>query len=136
MENQNNDKRTKFKKVFWKLFGFGILCLVLLFAFISFGWIGYLPPLEELQNPQNKFASEIYSSDMQLLGRFFKNKENRVEVHFNDISKNVINALIATEDKRFYEHSGIDGKALARAVLLTGICSKKAPGAEVLSRNS
>jgi len=128
MENQNNDKRTKFKKIFWNLFGFGILCLVLLFAFISFGWIGYLPPLEELQNPQNKYASEIYSSDMQLLGRFFKNKENRVEVHFNDISKNVINALIATEDKRFYKHSGIDGKALARAILLTGILQQKSAG--------
>lgn len=127
-ENLNINKKDKFKKIFWKIFGIFILCIVLLFTCISLGWIGYLPPLEELQNPQNKFASEIYSEDLQLLGQFFKNKENRVEVHYQDISKNVINALVATEDKRFYKHSGIDGRAIVRVIILNGIFRQKSAG--------
>ena len=123
MENvtNKNNLRSKFRKYFWWLFGLGIIGLVLMFVMINLGWIGYLPPVDELQNPKNKYATEIYSSDLQLLGRYFYSKENRVEVHYNEISSNVINALVATEDARFYDHSGIDGRALTRVIIKTGI---------------
>ena len=125
---QKRDIRTKFKRIFWRLFAFGIVCIVVMFVFINIGWIGYLPALDELQNPRNKYATEIYSSDLQLLGRYFYSKQNRVGVHYSEISKNVVNALVATEDVRFYNHSGIDGRSLTRAVVLTGIFHRKNSG--------
>ena len=105
--------------VLWSLFGAGIVAIVLIFWLITKGWLGYMPPLDELQNPKNKFATEVISSDMQLLGRYYRN-ENRVGVTFTDISPNMINALIATEDARYYDHSGIDMKSLLRAVIKMG----------------
>ncbi len=85
------------------------------------GWIGYLPPIDELQNPKNKYATEVYSSDLKILGKYYYSKENRVAVHYNEISSNVVNALVATEDARYYDHSGIDGRALLRAIIKRGI---------------
>jgi len=126
--NQKSAFRIKFRRAFWGLFIFGILCLGLMFVFINIGWIGYLPPIDELQNPKNKYATEIYSSDLQSLGRYFYSKQNRVGVHYNDISKHVVNALVATEDVRFYNHSGVDGRAITRAVVLTGIFHRKNSG--------
>ncbi len=104
---------------FWGLFAGGVLLLVLLFWMITEGWIGYLPPLDELQNPKNRFASEIFSSDMQSLGRYYRN-ENRVGVQYTDLSPYMIDALVATEDARFYHHSGVDFKSFFRAVLKLG----------------
>lgn len=104
---------------FWGLFAGGTLLLVLLFWMITEGWIGYLPPLDELQNPKNRFASEIFSSDMQSLGRYYRN-ENRVGVQYTDLSPYMIDALVATEDARFYHHSGVDFKSFFRAVLKLG----------------
>ena len=103
--------------VFWILFAIGIGGLYILFSQINSGAIGYLPPIEELENPKNKFATIIYSCDSVELGRFSQAKENRVYVNYNQISPNLINALIATEDVRFEEHSGIDFKAIFRAVV-------------------
>src|ERR1035437_2458780 len=125
---QKGNFRSKFRRIFWMLFAFGILCFVMMFVFINIGWIGYLPPIDELQNPRNKNASEIFSSDMQTLGRYFFSKENRVGVHYNEISENVVNALVATEDVRYYDHSGIDGRALTRAFVLTGLFRHKSSG--------
>lgn len=110
------ERRIGFKKVFWKIFGIGLAVVVLLFFLISIGWIGYLPEIRELQNPINKSATEIYSSDAQLLGRYYKGRDNRVPINYNEIDKDIINALIATEDIRFYKHSGIDLRGLIRAV--------------------
>jgi penicillin-binding protein 1A len=115
----------KYLKIFWLVFGIGLLLIGLLFTAIANGWIGYMPEVVELQNPKNKFATEIYSSDMQLLGRYFQSKENRVSVRYNEISPNVINALIATEDARFESHSGIDGISLVRSIVLRGIFQRK-----------
>ena len=103
----------------WSIFILGIVSIILLFWMISKGWLGYLPPLEELQNPRNKFATEVISSDMQLLGRYYR-QENRVSVNYEDISPNMINALIATEDARYYSHTGIDFKSLLRAIAKMG----------------
>ena len=111
--------RKKFLAWFWGIFCAGMLMIVLVFWMITKGWLGYLPPLDELQNPKNKFATEIISSDMQLLGRYYRN-ENRVGVNYTDISPNMINALIATEDIRFYDHTGVDIKSLFRAIVMLG----------------
>lgn len=118
-EKEKNPKKKKFLKIFWYVFGAGLLLIVLLFFMIGKGWIGYMPPIDELQNPKNKFATEIYSSDLEVLGRFYY-KENRVGVNYGDLSPALIEALIATEDIRYYDHSGIDGKALVRAFALLG----------------
>mgnify|MGYP003293196254 CR=1 FL=1 len=124
---------TAFKKTFaiwfWGIIALGIVSIVVLFWMITKGWLGYLPPLDELQNPKNKFATEIISSDMQLLGRYYRN-ENRVSVEYTDISQNMINALIATEDVRFYDHTGVDVKSLMRAVIMLG----KAGGGSTLTQ--
>lgn len=114
----SNGKKT-FLKWFWGLFGFAIISVALIFTLISNGVLGYLPPLNELQNPKNQYASEIFSSDMVSLGRYYRN-ENRVGVEYTDLSPYIIDALIATEDARFYRHSGIDFKSLFRAVLKLG----------------
>lgn len=111
--------KKKFSIWFWSLFAAGVLVVVLIFWMISKGWLGYLPPLDELQNPKNKYATEIYSSDMQILGSYYRT-ENRVGIQYKDISPYMIQALVATEDERFYEHSGIDIKGLMRAILKFG----------------
>lgn len=110
------EKRIKFKKTFWKYFKIGLTVIILIFILISIGWIGYLPEIRELQNPINKSATEIYSADVQLLGRYYKGRDNRVPINYNEINKNMVNALVATEDARFYKHSGVDLRALIRAV--------------------
>jgi penicillin-binding protein 1A len=104
---------------FWGLFFGGILIIFLIMWLITRGALGYLPPLEELQNPKNTFASEIFSSDMQSLGRYYR-YENRVGVQYTDLSQDLIDALIATEDVRFYEHTGVDFKSMFRAILKLG----------------
>ena len=104
---------------FWGLFFGGLLVIWFVMWLITRGVLGYLPPLEELQNPKNTFASEIISSDMQSLGRYYR-YENRIGVQYTDLSPNLINALIATEDARFYQHTGVDFKSLFRAVLKLG----------------
>ena len=113
---------TVLKKVliwFWSIFALGLASIILIFWLITKGALGYLPPLDELQNPKNKFATEVISSDMQLLGRYYR-QENRVGVNYEDISPNMINALIATEDARYYSHTGIDFKSLLRAIIKMG----------------
>ena len=115
----NSQFKKKFAAWFWSLITVGVVLIVLVFWMIAQGWLGYLPPLEELQNPKNKFATEVISADMQLLGRYYRH-ENRVSVDYTDISPNMINALIATEDVRFYDHTGVDLKSLSRAVIMLG----------------
>jgi penicillin-binding protein 1A len=105
-------------KILWRVFlsGLGLFLLMLLCA--NFGLFGKMPSVEELQNPEADLASEVYTSDGILMGKYYA--ENRSEVKYNEISPNVINALIATEDERFYDHSGIDAQALARVVFTLG----------------
>jgi penicillin-binding protein 1A len=135
-ENNDNMKMTenwsfkkKFLLYFWGVITLGILLILLVFWMIIKGWIGYLPPTEELLNPKNHFATEVISSDLQHLGHYYRH-ENRVEVDFVDISPYMINALIATEDVRFYTHPGVDMKSLFRAVLKLG----KAGGGSTLTQ--
>ena len=125
----NSVFKKKFLIWFWSIVGLGILSIVLVFVLIAKGALGYLPPLEELQNPKNNFAAEVISSDMQLLGRYYRN-ENRVGVNYDEISPYMIDALVATEDVRYYDHSGIDLKSLLRAIAKMG----KAGGGSTLTQ--
>ncbi|HNV95203.1 MAG TPA: biosynthetic peptidoglycan transglycosylase, partial [Bacteroidales bacterium] len=108
----------KWIKVIWILFSVPIIFIILFFYLISQGYLGYMPSFEEMENPKNQLATEIISSDGVVLGTYFK--ENRTPVKFNEISPNVVNALIATEDARFYKHSGVDLRAIGRVILGTG----------------
>ena len=105
-----------------------VLLVASLFFAISQGWIGYLPDIEELQNPSYKFASQIISADGKTLGTWSYSKENRVFVDYKDISPNLVKALIATEDVRFAEHSGIDARSVLRAIVKRGILMQKNAG--------
>lgn len=125
----------KIIKILWVLLAIFGLIIALLFVSISKGWIGYMPPVEELENPNYKFATEVLSEDGKVLGTWSYSKENRVYVGYNELSVNVVNALIATEDVRFAEHSGIDIKALTRAVVKRGLLfQKNAGGGSTLSQ--
>ncbi len=115
-----NKIQSAFLKWFWGLFFITISSIILIFTLISAGVIGYVPPLEELENPKNRLATEIYSADNKVLGTFYSGKDNRMKTTYAELSPNLINALLATEDIRFYSHSGIDGKALSRALLSLG----------------
>lgn len=110
----------KITKTLWILFFSGIAVSLLIFLLISIEAFGEMPSFEELENPETNLATEIYSDEGTLLGKFYR--ENRTVVDFTELSPNVVNALVATEDIRFYEHSGIDAKAVARALfgVLTG----------------
>jgi penicillin-binding protein 1A len=101
---------------FWRFMLVGTIACILFIACIFFGLFGDMPSLAELENPTLLQATEIYAEDGTVMGKFFKENGNRSNVKYNDISKHAVNALIATEDKRFKEHSGIDPKGVARAV--------------------
>ena len=112
----------------WAVFIFGVLAVFLFFFLIYNGVIGYMPPIEELKNPKDKFASVIFSADGEELGRYFQNTGNRVFVDIDEISPHVVNALIATEDVRFEEHSGIDVIAMMRVMVKTLLMQQKNAG--------
>lgn len=112
----------------WILLFVGVATVFILFYAIAKGWIGYMPDMTELENPSYKFASQIISADGKTLGTWSYSKENRMYVDYNDISPNLIKALIATEDIRFVEHSGIDGRALLRAIVKRGILRRESAG--------
>jgi penicillin-binding protein 1A len=109
-----------------------VACIILgvgfVFTAIANGWIGYVPPIEELENPNLKFATEIISEDGALLGTWSLSKENRVFVDYDQLAPSLVNALIATEDERFYDHSGIDGRAFVRALVKRGVFMQKHAG--------
>ncbi|MDD6868304.1 MAG: transglycosylase domain-containing protein [bacterium] len=91
-------------------------------------YIGYMPPVEDLMNPVDRYATRIFSADGEEMGRYYQNKNNRVYADYDEISPNVINALIATEDERFLEHSGIDLQALSRVLVKTMLLRQKNAG--------
>lgn len=122
----------KFLIVFWSVVVAGILGTVFFFWLISTGRLGFMPTFEELENPNNRFASEVYFADGVLMNRYFE-KENRRYAEYKDIPKSVIDALIATEDVRFYDHSGVDVRGLFRVVkgILTGNTSSAGGGSTI-----
>jgi len=123
---------SKSVRFLWRVFFGGLLLLVLIFLAANFGLFGKMPSVQQLENPEADLASEIISSDGLLMGKYYA--ENRSEVKYQEISPNVIHALIATEDQHFYEHSGIDAKAVARAVLKLGTDGGGSPITQQLAK--
>ena len=117
---QKSEKQgmSKFTKWIWRLFLGGIIAIFLVFMLAALDVFGTLPTFEELENPENNLATEVISIDGETLGKYYR--ENRTPVKFSELPENLIQALIATEDERFYEHSGIDFQGTARAAAKLG----------------
>ena len=115
-------------RVIWALLVLFVLATGFAFYAISEGWIGYMPPIEELQNPINRYATQVISADGKVMGTWNYNRENRIMVDYADLAPALVQALVATEDVRFYEHSGIDFFALGRAVVKRGLLGQKSAG--------
>lgn len=107
-------KRNKYRKILWGIFASLVGLVALLFIFIASGVFGFMPTFEDLENPESSLASEIISADQQVIGTYYV--ENRTNAEFNELSPYLIQALIATEDSRFYTHSGIDLRSLGRVL--------------------
>ena len=120
--------RKRFIHILWALLAGGIVSAIVGFFAIWFGWIGYMPDIEDLQNPINRFATQVYSSDGKVIGTWNLNKENRIVIPYKKMSPYLVQALVATEDERFYEHSGIDFRALGRAIIKRGILGQANAG--------
>ena len=106
-------------KVFWLCFTLGVVFVAGIFGSAALGLFGPMPPLEQLENPKTNLATQIISSDGEILGKFFYN-DNRTPVDFDELPPHLVNALIATEDERFYSHSGIDFRGTFRAIAYLG----------------
>ena len=122
-KNNNQGKNTgkdinHYKKNFWKVFISGLGGVLVFFLFASWGLFGPMPSFEDLENPDSNLATEIISSDGVILGKYFE--KNRSQLKYSDLPKNLVQALVATEDERFYEHSGIDGRGTLRAIASMG----------------
>ena len=120
--------RKRFIHLLWGLLVAGVATVTVGFFAIWFGLIGYMPDIEDLQNPINRFATQVYSSDGKVLGTWNLNKENRIVIPYSKMSPYLVKALVATEDERFYEHSGIDFRALGRAIIKRGILGQANAG--------
>jgi penicillin-binding protein 1A len=125
----NNDLVGKIIRIFWWAAGIGLVLIIIMFILIAKGKVGYMPPIEELENPKNKIATEIISADGEMLSTYYLGGSgNRVPVTYNELSPYLVKALIATEDVRFKQHSGIDAKALFRAIIKRGLFFNKNAG--------
>ena len=139
MEQDNSQKKISNKKiskkickiiniVLWSGFLVCLLSVIVIFVAIEKGQIGYVPPLEQLENPIDRSASQVISEDGVMLGSYSYSKDNRILVKYKDLSPELVQALIATEDNRFANHSGIDVRGLARAVIKRGFLMQKSGG--------
>lgn len=116
----------KYIKTIW-YFNFAFIgFIIILFAAISLGLFGFMPGFDELENPRSNLATEIYSADQELLGKYYI--ENRSNIHYEDLSPNLVHALVATEDIRFYNHSGIDARSIFRVIMKTIIGGDESSG--------
>ena len=109
----------KFIWAFWFLFFTTLLSVVIIFGIAAYGYFGPMPPLEQLENPKTNLATQIISSDGEILGKFYFN-DNRTPITFNELPQNIVQALISTEDERYYDHAGVDWKATLRALFYLG----------------
>src|SRR6187455_1991213 len=133
MKNKKQSKTMKRSVlILWRIFFGGLLFIILVFASANFGLFGKMPSLTDLENPEADLASEVFTSDGKLMGKYYS--ENRSEVKYNEISPNIIHALIATEDQNFYDHSGIDARAVARAILKFGTAGGGSPITQQLAK--
>ena len=120
--------RKFFVRFLWAVLVAGVVTTAVAFYGIREGWIGYMPPIEDLQNPISKYATQVYSADGKIMGTWNYNNENRVLIDYTQLPPALVQALVATEDVRFYEHAGIDFFALGRAIVKRGIMGQKSAG--------
>ncbi|MBU2926842.1 penicillin-binding protein 1A [Winogradskyella psychrotolerans] len=125
---------SKYVRWFWIVFLGGVLAFVLLFLFASWGFLGEMPDHTKLENPETNLATEIISSDGETLGKFYFD-DNRTPIGFNDLPKNIVDALVATEDIRYYDHSGIDGRGTLRAIFKLGSGGGASTVSQQLAKN-
>jgi len=125
---KNNNLAKKIVRGIWIVFFFCIITACLVFFLIAKGKIGYMPPIEDLESPINKYASQVLSVDMVPLGNYSQINENRIYINYHDLSPALVHALVSTEDARYYEHSGIDIYALIRSIIKRGIFFQKSGG--------
>lgn len=118
----------RYTRILWILFAFPFIIFTIILILAARGHLGYMPKIEDLENPQINLATRIISSDGEVLGSIYIQNQNRTHVEFERFPKHLVDALIATEDIRFYRHSGIDAKGLARAFIYTGILRRKNAG--------
>ena len=118
MKGKNGTYRRSIK-LFWILFSIGVFSFVSIFLAAGFGLLGKMPKFRQLENPKTNLATQIFSADNKVIGKFYYN-DNRTPLYYEEIPKNLIDALIATEDERFYDHSGIDLRSTLRAVVYLG----------------
>ncbi len=118
-QTTNKQDFSKYVRWFWMLFAGGILFTILIFLLASWGVFGEMPDHTVLENPKTNLATEIISTDGKTLGKFYFN-DNRTPVGYDDLPQHLVDALIATEDARYYEHSGIDWFGTLRAVVFLG----------------
>ena len=132
IKKKKNGRFAKIRKwlniIIWCGFLVVMLIVVGIFVAISKGRIGYVPPIEQLENPIDRYASQILSEDGVLLGSFSFSEDNRIYVKYDDLSPHLVNALIAAEDNRFVKHSGIDIKGLVRAIIKRGVLMQQSGG--------
>ena len=114
----HTDKPKNWVRLFWKYYFITAGVILLFLLMLNFGWIGDMPDLDDIENPTASLASQVYAQDGTPMGKYYL--EDRISVKFRDISPYLIQALVATEDKRFYDHYGIDGEGLIRAVAFLG----------------
>ncbi|WP_255489799.1 transglycosylase domain-containing protein [Dysgonomonas sp. 25] len=118
----------------WMTFLGGIVALILIFVLIANGIIGYMPDLKDMENPIDKYASQVYSADGELLGTFSQAKNNRIYSDYSDLPQHIVDALVSTEDVRYYSHSGVDGYALGRVLGKTILTGKSSGGGSTISQ--
>ena len=136
VENPKKKKKSthnKYLRWFWALFSLGVISIVLIFAFANWGVFGPMPTFDELENPESSVATEIISTDGKTLGKFYL--ENRVPVKYEDLPQHLVDALVATEDERFYSHSGIDAKGTLRAIFSAGSSGGASTITQQLAKN-
>ena len=124
----------KYLIFFWGIFTLGLLVLVLLFSMISRGKLGFMPSFAELENPKINLATQVISDDGVVLGKYYFGNENRTIVHFQDISPYMIDALVSIEDERFYKHSGIDFRGLARVLVKSLLLGQDTGGGSTITQ--
>ena len=128
-----NTKYHKFVRFIWVGFGAAVLGVVGIFGAASAGLLGTMPDFRQLENPKTNLATQIISADNTVLGKFYFN-DNRTPISYDEIPKSMIDALIATEDERFYSHSGIDFRGTARAMVYLGSKGGGSPITQPLAR--
>ncbi len=121
-KKKTNAKKPPYRwhlRVFWVLFWGGILGVTAIFSAAALGYLGPMPDLQQLENPKTNLATQVFSADGEVLGKYYYN-DNRTPITFDELPQNIVDALIATEDERFYSHSGIDWRGTLRAVAYLG----------------